>query len=145
MLSVYAAPSPACQNWFVTDRGVRVLVVDDQAPFRVAAKAVVRATAGFEAVGEAVSGEEAVARAAEIEPDLVLMDINMEGMGGIEATRAITVGHPGVKVVLLSTYDADDLPDDARSCGASAYVHKERFGPDVLEEVWRGDGGFELA
>ena len=118
----------------MSDQVVRVLVVDDQAPFRIAARAVVRATAGFEVVGEAKSGEEAVDQAGAVSPDLVLMDINMEGIGGIEATR----------VVLLSTYDSEDLPDDARRCGAAAYVHKEQFGPDVLEKVWAEDDGFGL-
>jgi two-component system, NarL family, invasion response regulator UvrY len=128
----------------VSDQVVRVLVVDDQAPFRVAAKAVVRATPGFEVVGEAKSGEEAVEVAGEVSPQLVLMDINMEGIGGIEATRRITEQHPDVRVVLLSTYDAEDLPDDARHCGAAAYVHKEEFGPDVLENVWSDGTGHGL-
>jgi DNA-binding NarL/FixJ family response regulator len=128
----------------VSDQVVRVLVVDDQAPFRIAARAVVRATAGFEVVGEAKSGEEAVDQAGAVSPDLVLMDINMEGIGGIEATRRITEAHPAIRVVLLSTYDAEDLPDDARRCGAAAYVHKEQFGPDLLEKVWAEDDGFGL-
>jgi DNA-binding NarL/FixJ family response regulator len=128
----------------VSDQVVRVLVVDDQAPFRIAARAVVRATAGFEVVGEATSGEEAVDQAGAVSPDLVLMDINMEGIGGIEATRRITEAHPAIRVVLLSTYDAEDLPDDARRCGAAAYVHKEQFGPDLLEKVWAEDDGFGL-
>jgi len=118
------------------DEPVSVLVVDDQAPFRVAARSVVRATKGFEVVGEAKSGEEALEAVARLEPHLVLMDINMEGMGGIEASRRIRDEHPATQVVLLSTYDEDDLPADARTCGAAAYVHKERFGPDVLEETW---------
>jgi two-component system, NarL family, invasion response regulator UvrY len=128
----------------VPDQVVKVLVVDDQAPFRIAARAVVRATAGFEVVGEAKSGEEAVDQAETTLPDLVLMDINMDGIGGIEATRRITEGHPEVKVVLLSTYDAEDLPEDARRCGAAAYVHKEQFGPDVLERVWTDGSGLGL-
>jgi len=128
----------------VSDQVVRVLVVDDQAPFRVAAKAVVRATAGFETVAEAKSGEEAVEQVEEASPDLVLMDINMEGIGGIEATRRITEAHREVRVVLLSTYDAEDLPDDARHCGAAAYVHKEQFGPDILERVWTAEPGLGL-
>ena len=128
----------------MSDQVVRVLVVDDQAPFRIAARAVVRATAGFEVVGEAKSGEEAVDQAGAVSPDLVLMDINMEGIGGIEATRRITEAHPAIRVVLLSTYDAEDLPDDARRCGAAAYVHKEQFGPDLLEKVWAEDDGFGL-
>jgi two-component system, NarL family, invasion response regulator UvrY len=128
----------------VSDQVVRVLVVDDQAPFRIAARSVVRATRGFEVQAEATSGEEAVQAVDVSLPDLVLMDINMEGIGGIEATRRITAAHPEVRVVLLSTYDSDDLPDDARRCGASAYVHKEQFGPDVLERVWSGEPGLGL-
>ncbi|HET6965403.1 MAG TPA: response regulator transcription factor [Acidimicrobiales bacterium] len=115
---------------------VTVLVVDDQAPFRTAAKSVVSLTPGFAVVGEARSGEEALERVAELGPQLVLMDINMDGISGIEATRRITALHPEVRVVLLSTYQQDDLPADARSCGAAAYLHKEMFGPDELEGVW---------
>ena len=120
---------------------VAVLVVDDQLPFRVAARSVVQATPGFEVVGEATSGEDAVTQAEALLPGLVLMDINMEGIGGIEATRRIVAAHPEVRVVLLSTYDADDLPADARSCGAAGYVHKEQFGPDVLESYRAPAGG----
>jgi two-component system, NarL family, invasion response regulator UvrY len=119
-----------------TGEAVSVLVVDDQAPFRTAARLVVRSTTGFEVVGEARSGEEALDQVAKLRPDLVLMDINMEGMGGIVATRHISEEHAGTEVILLSTYDEDDLPADARTCGALAYVHKERFGPDILEEAW---------
>lgn len=115
---------------------VSVLVVDDQAPFRSAARLVVRATRGFEVVGEARSGEEALEQVERLGPHLVLMDINMEGMGGIAATRRISDEHTGTRVILLSTYDEEDLPADARSCGALAYVHKERFGPDILESAW---------
>jgi two-component system, NarL family, invasion response regulator UvrY len=119
------------------EHAVSVLIVDDQAPFRLAAKAVVRATPGFDVVGEAKSGNEAVELVGSLHPELVLMDINMDGMSGIEATRRIVEDGDGVSIVLLSTYDESDLPADARSCGAIAYVHKERFGPDVLDTVWR--------
>ncbi len=122
------------------DNPITVLVVDDQAPFRTAAKAVVGATPGFEVVGEARSGEEAVAQVEALAPKLVLMDINMEGIGGIEATRRMTSAHPGLQVVLLSTYSEEDLPADARTCGAMTYVHKELFGPDVLEGTRAGNG-----
>ena len=118
------------------DADVRVLIVDDQAPFRRAARAVVTLTPGFEVVGEAETGEDAVAMVAEHHPDLVLMDINMPGIDGCEATRRITSARPGTVVLLVSTYDADDLPADAPACGASEYVHKEDLGPDVLEAAW---------
>lgn len=115
---------------------VTVLIVDDQGPFRRAAATVVLVTAGFEVVGEAESGEEAVELAGSLAPGLVLMDINMAGINGIEAARRITSAHPGVTVVLLSTYQAEDLPADAATSGAVAYVNKEDFGPDLLEQLW---------
>ena len=115
---------------------VSVMVVDDQAPFRGAAKAVLAATDGFELVGEAESGERAVELAAELEPEMVLMDINMSGISGIEATSQITDQHPDTVVLLISTYQEADLPASARSCGAAGYVHKEDLGPDVLARVW---------
>ncbi len=111
---------------------VGVLIVDDQAPFRRAARAVVGATPGFEVVGEAESGEEAVDLASALDPGLILMDINLPGINGIEATRQITGTHPEMVTVLLSTYREEDLPAGADDCGAAAYVHKEEFGPAVL-------------
>ncbi|HEY5026475.1 MAG TPA: response regulator transcription factor [Acidimicrobiales bacterium] len=123
----------------MADQATTVLIVDDQMPFRMAARTVVGVTPGFEVVGEAKSGEEAVEQVATLHPELVLMDINMDGISGIEATRRITAEHPGTKVILLSTYDEEDLPGDARTCGALGYVHKEQFGPDVLIDMWSGD------
>jgi DNA-binding NarL/FixJ family response regulator len=120
---------------------VPVLIVDDQAPFRRAAHAVVTATPGFEVVAEAESGEEAVELAASLDPGLVLMDINLPGINGIEATRRITAARPGTVVLLLSTYQEADLPMDADSCGAARYVHKEQFGPDIVRDVWSSRDG----
>jgi DNA-binding NarL/FixJ family response regulator len=112
------------------------MIVDDQMPFRMAARSVVGVTPGFEVVGEAKSGEQAIEQMAVLHPELILMDINMDGISGIEATRRIIAEYPGTKVILLSTYDEEDLPGDARTCGALGYVHKEQFGPDVLVDMW---------
>ena len=120
----------------MSDADVSVLVVDDQALFRRAASTVVKLTPGFEVVGEAESGEDAVVMVDDLRPGLVLMDINMGGINGIEATRRITAAHPEVAVVLLSTYQAADLPADASSSGMAAYVNKDEFGPVVLRSVW---------
>ena len=113
-----------------------VLVVDDQAPFRTAAKAVLRRLDEFELVGEASNGSEAVAMTEALRPELVLMDIHMPEMNGIEATRRITATHPEVVVILCSTYDVGDLPPDAAASGARAYVNKEEFGAATLRRLW---------
>jgi DNA-binding NarL/FixJ family response regulator len=122
-----------------TPPDVSVLIVDDQAPFRAVARTVVDLAAGFAVVGEAASGEEAVEMAASLHPAIVLMDINLPGINGIEATRRIVAAAPETLVIMLSTYRADDLPSDAVDCGATRYVHKEDFGPGVLREIW-GEG-----
>jgi two-component system invasion response regulator UvrY len=121
---------------------VKVLIVDDQPPFRLAARTVIRRAEGFELVGEAASGEEAVERVAELQPALVLMDINMPGINGIEATRQIVASHPDVVVFLCSTYALADLPPDATTSGATAYVNKEELAPGVIADLWarRADG-----
>ena len=117
---------------------IRVLIVDDQPPFRAAARTVVSLLDGWEVVAEVDSGEAAVAAADRTEPVLVLMDINLPGISGIEATRRIVAAHPATRVVLMSTYQADDLPADAADCGASAYVRKEDLTPRVLRDLVAG-------
>jgi CheY-like chemotaxis protein len=117
---------------------VRVLVVDDQEPFRRAMTAVVEETDGFVVVGSAASGEESLRTAAEVRPDLVLMDVHLPGIDGLEASRALTQAGDGPVVVLLSTYDEDQV--DVVGSGAAAYVAKAVFGPDRLAEVWQRHG-----
>jgi DNA-binding NarL/FixJ family response regulator len=113
-----------------------VLIVDDQAPFRSAMRAVLRRMDEFELVGEAANGAEAVALAETLHPVLVLMDINMPEMNGIEATRQLVSHHPDVVVILCSTYDASDLPPEVATSGAGAYLNKEHLGADVLRTLW---------
>ena len=121
---------------------VRVLIVDDQEPFRMAARMVVEATDGFDVVGEAETGEDSVSMAAELTPDLVLMDVNLPGM---DATRQIlagaTDGSGAVVVLLLSTYEEEEYAPRAAECGAAAYIPKAAFGPDRLEAAWAAAAG----
>jgi DNA-binding NarL/FixJ family response regulator len=115
---------------------VRVLVVDDQAAYLRAMTSVVRETPGFEVVGEASSGEESVEVAARVLPDLVLMDVNLPGIDGLEATRRLLARDGPPLVLLLSTYDEDAGDQFVADSGAVAYVTKAAFGPDLLEETW---------
>jgi DNA-binding NarL/FixJ family response regulator len=119
---------------------VQVLVVDDQAPFRAAARAVVARVPGFELVAEATSGEEAIELVERIRPGVVLMDINMGAMDGLEATKIITSAHPETLVILVSTYTEADMPPEARSCGAAAYVNKDELSPRVVRRLWEAGG-----
>lgn len=119
---------------------VQVLVVDDQAPFRAAARAVIARVPGFGLAAEATSGEEAVELVDRLHPAVVLMDINMGAMDGLEATRRITAAHPEIFVVLVSTYTEDEMPPAARTCGAAAYVNKDELSPRVVRRLWE-DGG----
>jgi pilus assembly protein CpaE len=124
----------------VSDR-FPVLIVDDQAPFRAAMKAVLRRATEFELVGEAANGNEAVTLAEQLHPALVLMDINMPEMNGIEATRTLVAQQPDVVVILCSTYDASDLPPEVATSGARAYLNKEHLGADTLRRLWDERGG----
>jgi DNA-binding NarL/FixJ family response regulator len=118
------------------ESNVRVLAVDDQAVFRDLARLVVRATRGFESVGEAASGEDALELIDELRPQVVLVDVRMPGIGGIETARRISTSHPGIVVVLISIEDPDDLPSVARESGAKALVRKQDFGPTMLRDLW---------
>jgi DNA-binding NarL/FixJ family response regulator len=125
---------------------VRVLIVDDQEPFRLAARMVVDATDGFEVVGEAETGEASVEMARELSPDLVLMDVNLPGINGLDATRQILSGQSdSVVVLLLSTYEEEEYAPRAAECGAAAYIPKAVFGPDRLESAWVAASGTESA
>jgi DNA-binding NarL/FixJ family response regulator len=115
---------------------VSVLIVDDQHPFRDVARTVIGMTEGFTVAAEATTGEEAVEMVHAHTPDLVLMDINLPGINGIEACRQIKQARPATTVALLSTYSVTDLPSDARDCGAIEYIHKEDFGPAIVQDLW---------
>jgi DNA-binding NarL/FixJ family response regulator len=121
-------------------REIGVLIVDDQPFFRSAARDVVGALPGFHAVAEASSGQEAVAVVGELHPELVLLDVRMPGMDGIEATRLILAGHPSTVVVLISIEDIAGVPSTAGTCGAAALVRKQDFGPALLRDLWAVHG-----
>lgn len=115
----------------VSTADVRVLLVDDQPQFRRAAALLIHATDGLILAGEAESGEEAVTLARALVPDLVLMDVRLPGIDGPEATRQILAESPGIRVILLSTYEAGDLPD-LEHCGADRFLRKQDLDAKAL-------------
>jgi DNA-binding NarL/FixJ family response regulator len=119
---------------------VRVVVADDHAPFRRAARAMLAASAEYQVVGEATSGEQAVTLTDALRPDLVLMDITMAGLGGIGAARSINETHPETTTILVSTYRERDLPSGARTCGAVGYLHKAELAANVITRLLRDRG-----
>ena len=120
---------------------VGVLVVDDQAPFRQAARDVVEVTAGFEPLGEAASGAEALGLADELGPELVLMDVRMPEMDGLETARRLSASHPETVIVLISIDDPSALVrQEIESCGATALLRKQDFGPVALRRLWAAHG-----
>jgi two-component system, NarL family, invasion response regulator UvrY len=115
---------------------VGVLAVDDQAIFLDVARDVVAATPGFRWVGGAKSGEEALDAVTELEPELVLMDVRMPGMDGIEAARRIRDDHPEVVVVLISIEESPAIAPAIEDSGAAALVPKRAFSPAMLRKLW---------
>ena len=119
---------------------VRVLTVDDQAVFREVAREVIDATPGFESVGEAASGEEALTAVAELEPQLVLLDVRMPGLDGVEVARLLHGTHPDTLLVLISAEEWIDLPPSARQVNGVPVVRKQDFAPRLLTRIWREHG-----
>lgn len=115
---------------------VRVLIVDDQAPFRDVARTVVEMTDGFDVVGEAETGERSVELARDLNPDLILMDVNLPGISGLEATKQILAEAKRTIVLLVSTYEAQEYEPRAAEVGAAAYIPKSEFGPERLTDAW---------
>jgi two-component system invasion response regulator UvrY len=114
-----------------------VLGVDDQAIFLEVAREVVTATPGFHWVGGVASAEAALGAVEELAPDLVLLDVRMPGMDGIEAARRITQDHPDVVVVLISIEEFTAIGPAVEASGASALVRKQEFGPKMLRRLWQ--------
>jgi two-component system invasion response regulator UvrY len=115
---------------------VSVLTVDDQAMFRGVAREVIDATPGFESVGEAASGEEALSAVDRLAPQLVLLDVRMPGLDGIEVARRLCATHPETLVVLISIEDSIDVPSAAQLGDSVPLVRKQDFGPRLLKRLW---------
>jgi DNA-binding NarL/FixJ family response regulator len=121
---------------------LRILIVDDHGLLRAGLRAILEDEADFEVVGEAGDGDEALELARAATPNLVLMDLGLPGMGGIEATRRMKAMHPGINVLILTVYEDESFLREAIKAGASGYVIKRAAEEDLIRAihaVQRGD------
>jgi two-component system response regulator DegU len=120
---------------------IRVLIAEDQTLMRQGLRTILELNDGFAVVGEAEHGQAAVERALDIRPDVVLMDVQMPEMNGVEATRKITQALPATKVIILTTFDYDDYIFDAMKAGARGYLLKEIPAAELLVNIRRIHAG----
>ncbi|MGW1623726.1 response regulator [Streptomyces sp. NPDC002172] len=118
-----------------TGSPIRVVIADDQQMVRQGFTVLLNAQPGIEVVGQAVDGLDAVAKVAELAPDVVLMDIRMPELGGIEATRRIVGERPHIKVLVLTTFDLDEYVYEALRSGASGFLLKDASADKLAEAV----------
>ncbi|WNM29113.1 response regulator transcription factor [Streptomyces sp. Li-HN-5-11] len=119
----------------MTSGSIRVLIADDQQMVRQGFTVLLNTQPDIEVVGQAVDGLDAVAKVAELAPDVVLMDIRMPELSGIEATRRITTATPDIKVLVLTTFDLDEYVYDALCAGASGFLLKDASADQLAEAV----------
>jgi len=125
-----------------------LLIVDDHPLFREGLVSFLAKQDGYNVVGEAAAGEEGISKARELHPDLVIMDISLPDMNGIDATRRITTSIPETKVVVLSLHSKIDFITDAFKAGASGYITKDVIGEklvECLETVIHGEYYMDMA
>jgi DNA-binding NarL/FixJ family response regulator len=120
---------------------VRILIIDDHAMIRKVLRRYLEQEMDFEVVGEACDGREGVAKADALHPDLILMDISMPGMDGIQATRIICDTQSRARVLILSVYDASDHVSRAVHAGARGYLLKESVAEEVVPAIRAIVGG----
>jgi DNA-binding NarL/FixJ family response regulator len=120
---------------------IRVVVVDDHALHRDGTRQILEAHPDLEVVGEASSGEVALALVNQLRPDVVLLDIRLPGMNGIEVVGRLTRDHPKVRVLMVSAYDEDEYVRGALEVGAAGYLSKTAPGKDLVQAVRTVAGG----
>jgi DNA-binding NarL/FixJ family response regulator len=119
----------------VATKAARVLIADDQTLFRAGLSRLLNEDSRIEVVGQALDGQDAVKQAAKLKPDVVLMDLKMPNVDGIEATRQITEADPGIKILMLTTFETDSNVIQALKAGASGYVLKDSTADAIASSV----------
>jgi DNA-binding NarL/FixJ family response regulator len=114
---------------------IRVLIADDHPVFRFGLRTLLKADPAMEVVGEATNGEDVIKQASQLAPDVILMDLNMPGINGIEATRHILAEHPEVQILVLTMFDDDDSVFAAMQAGARGYLLKGTEGGETLQAI----------
>ncbi len=114
---------------------IRLLICDDQEVVREGLRAILGSVPGIEVLGVATNGAEAIEAVAELEPDVILMDLNMPIKNGVQATRELAASHPEVKVLVLTTYDATEWVVDAIRAGAAGYMLKDAPREQLVEAI----------
>lgn len=123
---------------------IRILIADDHEPFRNGMRTLLKTIVECEVVGEATTGEEAISQAYELQPDAILMDIQMPGVNGIEATRQIVDTSPHIGVIMLTMFHDDDSVFAAMRAGARGYILKGAARPDLLRAIQAASRGEAL-
>jgi DNA-binding NarL/FixJ family response regulator len=121
---------------------IRILIVDDHGVMRAGLRALLQDDPSIEVIGEAASGEEMIQLVSQVSPEVVLLDIGLPGIGGIEATRLLKRIHPEIHVVVLTVHEEESLLREALKAGASGYVIKRAAEEELIaaiKSVWRGD------
>ena len=119
----------------MTVEDIRVLLVDDQELVRYGFRLMLDSTPGMIVVGEAGDGAQAIGAAERLHPDVVLMDVRMPGMSGIEATKSIVSAHPDTRVLVLTTYDVDEYAFGALGAGAAGFLLKDTRPDDLVAAI----------
>ena len=120
---------------------IGVLLVDDHKLIRTGIKLILDQTADIRVLGEASSGEEAVERARALKPQIILMDVSMPGIGGLEATRKLAMSLPDAKVIVLSAQTAEPFPMKLMEAGASGYITKDSAEDEIVTAIRRVHAG----
>jgi two-component system, NarL family, invasion response regulator UvrY len=120
---------------------IDVLTVDDSLLFLRTASELIEATPGFRCIGTATSGAAGLSAAERLHPDLVLLDLRMPDMDGIDVARRLHDASPRVVILLVSTDDLADVSNAARTCGAAGFVRKDRLSPRTLRNLWARAAG----